>query len=67
MIKVQFEIPLKALRKAFVLIDQDIPSDETILEKMGTDPIVLNAKDFGEDGSNMELGLSLFAIGIKFQ
>lgn len=67
MIKVQFEIPLKALRKVFVLIDEDVPSDEIILEKMGTDPIVLNAKDLGEDGASMELGLSLFAIGIKFQ
>lgn len=63
MITIQINIPLKTVRKAFVIADQDVPSDEAILEKLGNEPNVIDLSNLGPDGDGLALGLALIAIG----
>lgn len=66
MITIQINIPLKTVRKAFVIADQDVPSDEAILEKLGNEPNVIDLSTLGPDGDGLALGLALIAIDSKF-
>lgn len=66
MITIQINIPLKTVRKAFVIADQDVPSDEAILEKLGTEPTTIDLSTLGPDGDQLALGLALITIDSKF-
>ena len=65
-IKVSVEIDLKTFRKALVLLDQDVPSDEELLSKLSGEEL-LNLDPIGKEQSEeLKLALAMFYIGQKF-
>ena len=61
-VKIQLEIDLKQIKKAFILADIDVPSDEDILEKMGKEPTVIDLDSAGEDGQMAVICMAMMAI-----
>lgn len=62
---IKFNVDIKTVRKAFAIIDEDIPSDEIIESKLSEAVIDLsNSKD--EDIKRAELGFVIAAIGQTF-
>lgn len=64
--KVQIEIPLQIIRKAFVIADEELPSDEVILNTLGSDPIDLDVDMLGEDAEALRMAMALVLISQKF-
>lgn len=58
MIEVKFKIDIKTARKAFVLIDEEIPSDEVIIAKLNSVVIDLTKSD-DDDIQGAELGFMI--------
>lgn len=67
MIKVQVEVPLQLIRKALVLLDAELPSDEVLMEKLGSDVISLNLQPLGPEAAQIQLGMALIVVGQKFE
>lgn len=65
-VKIQLEVDLRVIRRAFALIGQDIPSDERILSKMGQEPTLINLRVYGDEAEAAEMGLTITAIAKAF-
>jgi len=64
--EITFNVDIKTLRKAFVLVDEYLPSDEEIAEKLKGRVIdISGAKD--EDTQSIELAVCLTAMGKVFE
>lgn len=60
-ITIRLRLPIKAVRKAYVLLDEDIPSDEEIISKFDCKSVDTEA--LGPAGEELRIGLSCLVIG----
>lgn len=60
-ITISLKIPIKVVRKAYVLLDEDVPSDEDIISKLDCKKV--DTESLGPAGEELRLGLSLLIIG----
>jgi hypothetical protein len=61
-----FPADIKTVRKAFVLLDQDVPSDEEIFLKLNGKVVDLSALD-DEEINKAILGFTLMTVASLFQ
>lgn len=64
--KISFNVDIKTIRKAFALVEMDIPSDEEIERKLSNTFIDLSGSD-DADMQQAEMGFTLIAISKAFE
>ena len=66
--EIRFSVDIKSVRKAFALMEMDIPSDEEIQNKLENKVVNLEAsyEEADEDFKQAKLGFILIAIGQAF-
>lgn len=64
--EIKFNIDIKTVRKAFALMEMDIPHDDEIEKKLSS--VVVDLSNSGDtDMEQAEMGITLMAIGKAFE
>lgn len=64
--EIKFKVDIKTVRKAFALMEMDIPHDDEIEKKLSS--VVVDLSNSGDtDMEQAEMGFTLMAIGKAFE
>jgi hypothetical protein len=64
--EIRFNVDMKVIRKAFALLEVEIPSDEEVQQKFANAVVDLTKMDSDEDIRQAELGFVVLAIGAVY-